>query len=364
MASTVRSRRRATAIAVPGTVAVLLAGAFAPAPALAASNSSALPFPSVCPTGQSPTASASTASSSPSTSAGPTASPTASASPSASASSAGSAASPKAAATSSASATTAVPAPSGSSARPSASASPSASSDTGGFWGWLNGVWTWIVSDAPRSSSTGSTVEDAVAPLSGGAHVVEAAAGLGARQAEPSPAPSCIPAAEASSLAAAAAASPSEGVTASTIPWVMKTPNMVAWGLTFNGVKSVQVWDPSSKAYVAENVLDFTADSLTITSMVTYSIQNGQTVYNNAGASTTTTLTNPHLMVRRMSADLYGLLGQTYDPDHLPPLPVGLKVPLPIVFTNVTSVIAYLNTQSIQVPGFNGFASNGIASPQ
>ncbi|WP_211244362.1 hypothetical protein [Actinospica robiniae] len=146
---------------------------------------------------------------------------------------------------------------------------------------------------------------------------------------------------------------------------MMKTPSMTMWNLTFNGVKSIKVWDPDSKSYTDENILDFTASSITITSMVTYSIQNGQTVFNNAGSGTTTTLTNPHLMVKSMTADLYGLIGQTYDPDHLPPLPVGLTVPLvPVIFTDVTTVIGGLHTDSITVPGFAGYSSDGVASPQ
>ncbi len=379
MASTVRSRRRATAIAVPGTVAVLLAGAYVATPALAAtsSTSTSLPFPSVCPTEQSAssgtgTGTTSTTSSSPSTSSG-----SASSSPSTESSSAS--ASPTPTATASANASTSASAaanvavgggsPSATpstSATNSATASASASaSSSSGFWGWLNGVWTWIFSDSEQSDTAQSSAQDAVAPLSA-AHVVEAADGVGAQaEATASAAATCIPAAEASSLAAAASASPSEGVTASTIPWVMKTPELTMWNLTYNGVKSLQVWDPTSQKYVDENVLDFTASEIDIQSMVTYSIQNEQTVFNDAGSGTTTKLTNVHLMVTKMTADLYGLIGQTYDPDNQPPLPVGFTIPLiPVIFTNVTTTIAYLHTDGIAIPGFNGFASTGVASPE
>ena len=143
----------------------------------------------------------------------------------------------------------------------------------------------------------------------------------------------------------------------------MKTPVLTMYDLTFNGVKTVQVWNGS--AFVDEQVLDFTASKLTIESMVTYSIQNGQTVYNNAGSGTTTTLINPHLMVTKMTASLFGLIPQTYTPTSLPPLPVGLTVPLiPVVFTGVTTQLAYLHTDTIAVPGFDGFGVTGTASPQ
>lgn len=359
MASTVRSRRRATAIAVPGTVAVLLAGAFAAAPALAASTSPSLPFPSVCPSGQS-ASNASNPTSSASTGKSPTAKPTASADKSAGAAS--STPKPSATPTTSDSASAAANAPV-TTGSPSPSTSSSSSTGGDGFWGWLNGVWTWIFSDSPTSAG-GASVQDAVAPLSG-AHAVDAAAALGAREAGSKASPDCVSAQEAAKLAAEASASPSDDFTASTLPWVMKSPSMTAWNLTFNGVKTIKVWDPDSKSYADEDILDFTASSITITSMVTYSIQNGQTVFNNAGSGTTTTLTNPHLMVKSMNADLYGLIGQTYDPQHLPPLPVGLTVPLvPVIFTDVTTVIGGLYTDTITVPGFAGFASDGVASPE
>lgn len=356
MASTVRSRRRATAIAVPGTVAVLLAGAFAAAPALAASSSPALPFPSICPTGQSAPGAGSAVP-------GPSTSTKAATSAAASAS-AGRSTAPATSAAPSASTSQAANTTVSTSASPSSTSSSAASSGSGGgFWGWLNGVWTWIFSDSPQTSAT-PAAEDAVAPLSA-AHVVAAAAALGEPESAATTAPNCVSAAKAAALAAAASASPSEGVTAGTIPWVMKTSEMSMWNLTYNGVKSVQVWNPTLEKYTDENVLDFTGSELTIQSMVTYSVQNGQTVYNDAGTGTTTTLIDPHLMVVTMTADLYGLLGQTYDPDNPPPLPVGVPVPIvPVIFTNVTSVNAYLITQSIQVPGFNGFASPGAASPQ
>jgi hypothetical protein len=140
---------------------------------------------------------------------------------------------------------------------------------------------------------------------------------------------------------------------------------MLMYDLTYNGVKTVSVWDSSTNSYTTEQVLDFTASKLTITSMVTYSIQDGKTVYNNAGTGTTTTLTDPHLMVVKLTADLLGLLPQTYDPSNPPPLPVGLTIPLiPVLFTNVTTQLAYLSTDAITVPGFQGFAESGIASPE
>lgn len=393
MASTVRSRRRATAIAVPSTMALVLTGAFVAAPALAATNSPTS-LPSICATSQSAATSASSSSSAgPSkTSASPSASST-SGTPSASSSSAGSVANgAKTSASSSASSSASAGATGSASAGASASASPSASSSSNGFWGWLNGVWTWIFGDTAIPTHTAQVVAVNASKTAGGTKVENVAASATSKSSStsknsssksstttsttPSTSTStssssgsdqnCISAASASALARKAAANgTSEGVYAGAIPWVMKTSVLTLYDLTYNGVKTVSVLDSSTGQYVDEQVLDFTASKLTIDSMVTYSIQNGQTVYNNAGSGTTTTLINPHLMTVSLSGSLFGLLPQDYTPTNQPPLPVGLTIPLiPVVFTGVTTQLAFLHTDTIAVPGFDGFAQTGVASPQ
>jgi hypothetical protein len=240
-------------------------------------------------------------------------------------------------------------------------------------------VWTWILSDAPYAAHTGAVQADAPLIRGGGAHVEDGNAPLGTKQGSifsdvadgdttptPDPTPDCISSASAAALASKAAASgASEGVTAGTVPWVMKTSDLSLYDLTYNGVKTVSVLDPDTGKYGDEQVLDFTSSKVTIASMVTYSIQHGQTVYNNAGSGTTTTLINAHLMTVSLAGSLFGLIPQTYTPTNPPPLPVGLTVPLiPVVFTGVTTQLAFLNTGSISVPGFDGFAQDGVASPQ
>ena len=365
MASTVRSRRRTTAIALPSALAVLMAGAFAAAPALAASSTPSLPFPTVCASGQSTGTTGGSTSASPSTSSTsptPSASSSTSGSPSASASPSPSA-TPTGTKAADGTSTTASPSASAPGSA-SASPSPSSSSSGGGFWGWLNGVWTWIFSDAQYTPHTG--VVAAAAPLNhGGVRVEDAGAALGAKQ-DSGSSPDCISSASAAALAAKAAADgTSEGVVAGAIPWVMKTSVLSLYDLTYNGVKTVSIRDSSTGKYTDEQVLDFTASKITIESMVTYSIFNGQTVYNNAGSGTTTTLIDAHLMTVSLTGSLFGLIPQTYTPSNQPPLPVGLTVPLiPVVFTGVTTQLADLTTGSISVPGFDGFAQNGVASPQ
>ena len=365
MHSTVRFRRRATAIAVPGAMVIIVAGAFLAAPAFGVSPSStALPFPTVCSSGQSSSSSASASASSSSATPSATGTPTPSASATGTATAKANSAKTGSAPSASASGTGTSSATGGSSASPSAT--PSASSSSGGFWGWLNGVWTFIFSDAQYVGHSGAVA--AAAPRDGGVHFEDAAnsTGTSSSSSTSTSATNCLSSASAAALKAKAQANgTSEGVYAGTIPWVMKTPSTLMYDLTYNGVKTVSVWNSSSGKYEDEQVLDFTMSKITITSMVTYSIYNGQTVYNNAGSGTTTTLINVHLMVRSMTSELLGLLPQTYTPSNQPPLPVGLTIPLiPILFTNVTTQIAYLSTGSISIPGFDGFANNGIASPQ
>jgi hypothetical protein len=249
-------------------------------------------------------------------------------------------------------------------------------------------VWTWIFGDAPYTGGHSGVVA-ADAPLSAGrpnAAVGNAVAGnalLSDRggvsvEAAADPAGSTPTATGTGGTSPACVTepvqtgpTPEEGVDAVTVPWVLKTPSLTLLGLTFNGVENVQVWNESEGKYVDEAVLDFTASELIIDSMVTYSLQSGaqqgstDTVYNNAGSGTVTTLHDVHMMTVSLTASLYGLLPQQYTPTKLPPLPQGLDLGIiPVIFTGATVQLAYLNTGSIDVPGFDGSATPGAASPQ
>lgn len=143
----------------------------------------------------------------------------------------------------------------------------------------------------------------------------------------------------------------SDGITAAEIPWHLSAPSMTMDGLTYNGVTTIKT-DTGS-----EKVLDFTAAKATLVSMVTYSHQaGGKLQYVNGGAGQTVTLTNVHLCSTSLTADVLGLLHQTFTPDApglLVPLQ-GITIPIPLLFTNVEADNAFLNTQTIVIPGFNG----------
>jgi len=369
------SRRALVAIATPITLTAV-AGALALAgPASAAGTSSVLPFPtSICGT------------------ASPSASPSISATRSATAT-------PQASASASGSTKANTPKTAGGSASPSPSASgstspaaggattptptPSASSSSsGGFWGWLNGVWTWIfgsqqlpkagaapVLNAAYTKSTGtststsggaagaaaSAVEQGatkVGSVSGGTKTVthsgavkQAATGAGA-QASPSPTASCLPKSQIKKNTAS-----SDGNTAANVPWHLSTPSMTMYSLTYNGVTTIQT------ANGPEQVLDFTAAKVTLLSMVTYSQQGGGKLqYVDGGQGQTVTLENVHLWSTSFTADVLGLIHQTFTPQNPGLLTVlqGLTIPLPLLFTNVEADNAFLNTGTIAIPGFNG----------
>jgi hypothetical protein len=126
---------------------------------------------------------------------------------------------------------------------------------------------------------------------------------------------------------------------------------MTMYSLTYHGVTTIKT-DSGS-----EQVLDFTAAKATLDSMVTYSHQSGGKLqYVDGGANQTVTLTNVHLWATSMTADVLGLLHQTFTPASpglLIPLQ-GITIPIPLLFTNVEADNALLNTQSIVIPGFNG----------
>jgi hypothetical protein len=138
---------------------------------------------------------------------------------------------------------------------------------------------------------------------------------------------------------------------------------MTMKGLTYNGLTTVKTWDPQTQTCSGSlQVMDFTADTVTLVSMVTFSHQGGSNLqYVNGGPGQTVTLTGVHLQTTTMTADVYGIpIPVTLSPTSLPTvllgLVVGFKVPdlIPVVFTNVDADNAYLSTQSITINGFDG----------
>jgi hypothetical protein len=175
--------------------------------------------------------------------------------------------------------------------------------------------------------------------------IKQAATGADA-QASPSPTASCLPASKIKKNTAT-----SDGNTAANLPWHLSTPSMTMYSLTYNGVTTIQTADGP------EQVLDFTAAKATLLSMVTYSQQGGGKVqYVDGGKGQTVTLENVHLWSTSFTADVLGLIHQTFTPANPGLLTVlrGITIPLPLLFTNVEADNAFLNTGTIAIPGFDG----------
>ncbi len=340
------ARRAIVAVSVPLAAAAVAGTLALDAPANAAGSSTVLPFAtSVC--GDSTTTTGG-GSSSTKKSATPTPKASASKTPSAKASTAPSpstSASPSASASSSGTADTTT---NGTAATPSASTS---SSSAGGFWGWLNGVWTWIFGADQLAPTTAAPAIDAGYVHSGvgtnaGAADAKSVSLLTAASASPSATASCVPSSEVKKNALAA----TTGDTAAESPWHLSTPSMTQYGLTYNGVTTIKTIDGGSI-----RAMDFTATKVTLVSMVTYSHQGGTKLqYVDGGANQTVTLTNVHLLTTELKGKLLGIVPVDFTPDNPPPLLVGVTTPIPLLFTDVEADNAFLNTDSIEIPGFNG----------
>ncbi|MBS2961821.1 hypothetical protein KGA66_02090 [Actinocrinis puniceicyclus] len=361
-----KNRRALVALGAPMAVAAVAGALTFATPANAAGASSPLPFPtSVCGTATPVGA----GSASPSASAHRSASATPKAGASASGTGSTKPNSPRSPAASpsrSASATASQSPAAGGTTAPSPSPSASSSS-SGGFWGWLNGVWTWIWG-SEQLPHAGAAVVMGAAFAHSSVHVdasgkpvnldgtiarASSTPGPGSLSrptpvSAPTPTPTrtCIPKSQIKKNTASSA-----GNTAAELPWHLSAPSMTMYSLTYNGVTTIQT------ANGPEQVLDFTAAKVTLVSMVTFSQQGGGKLqYVNGGQGQTVTLENVHLWSTSFTADVLGLLHQTFTPQNpglLAPLQ-GITVPLPLLFTNVEADNAFLSTGTIVIPGFNG----------
>jgi hypothetical protein len=257
--------------------------------------------------------------------------------------------------------TTAPPSTAPTPTSPSPTATPT--NGGGGFWGWLNGVWQWIF-----SSST--AVSDHVPQVAAAAPLRDAPIG-GATPGRSAPLKIGIKSDPIKRLTAVATCAPTTaaplhkdeaapaGNQVAQIPWHLSTPSMTMYGLTFNGVDTVETSNGSLQ------VLDFTVQKVDIVSMVTYSYPggpNGQRQYNNAGSGTTTVLNNVRLWTTKMVASVYGLLPVTLTPTSpittILGVAQGFTIPIPVVFTNVNADNALMSAGGLNVPGFKGYAGS------
>ena len=138
--------------------------------------------------------------------------------------------------------------------------------------------------------------------------------------------------------------------------WHLDADVLTLKGMTYNGVDTIDT------AGGPVNVLDFTADTVELVSMVTYAdnpAAPGKRMYANGGKGRTVTLTHVHLHVLKQTGNAFGLLGLTLAPGSpdmtLIGLTEGLKLPIPVVFTGVHVDQYLLTSDTLDVPGFHAY---------
>ncbi len=163
---------------------------------------------------------------------------------------------------------------------------------------------------------------------------------------KPTPSEYCVPPDEVGPNTA-----DSPGLVAAEDPWHLGASSMTMYNLTYLGTTTVRT------AGGSQQVLEFTAAKVTLVSMVTYSKQkDGKRQYVNGGKNRTVTLTNVHLWSKSMTADVLGLVHQTFTPDSPGLLTAlrGVTIPIPLLFTDVEADNAFLSVKTIVIPGFSG----------
>jgi hypothetical protein len=134
--------------------------------------------------------------------------------------------------------------------------------------------------------------------------------------------------------------------------WHLDSTKLTLYFLTYNGVTTINT------ANGPVNVLDFTAQSADVDSMVTYAANpsSGKNDYSNGGSGKTVHLTNVHLHVLKQTGNLLGLIPVTLAPGSADMALIGLTqgIPLPIAWFTDTHVDQYtLTADTLSIPGFN-----------
>ncbi|MFQ6197144.1 hypothetical protein [Streptomyces sp. NPDC000405] len=138
-------------------------------------------------------------------------------------------------------------------------------------------------------------------------------------------------------------------------PWYLEASKLTLTGLTYEGVKRVTMANKQQKT-----VLKFTADALEIRDL--HQIVNNQgKQYHVAGMGTTSTVTGGKVTMytEELKGKLLGILPSTQSPTSLPPLIPGLKLPIPIFFTNVKIRQAGQFGGTLHIPNLHQYQTDG-----
>ncbi|MEV4431433.1 hypothetical protein [Streptomyces sp. NPDC049585] len=138
-------------------------------------------------------------------------------------------------------------------------------------------------------------------------------------------------------------------------PWYLEASTLTLHGLTYEGVKQITMVNGEKKA-----VLKFTADSLDIKDL--HQIVNNQGMqYHVAGIGTTSTVGSGRITMytEELKGNLLGLIPSTQSPSSPPPLIPGVKLPVPIFFTNVKIRQAGQYGGTLHIPNLHQYLTPG-----
>ncbi|MEU4209064.1 hypothetical protein AB0F13_03500 [Streptomyces sp. NPDC026206] len=138
-------------------------------------------------------------------------------------------------------------------------------------------------------------------------------------------------------------------------PWYLEASKLTLTGLTYEGVKRITMVNGQQKS-----VLKFTADSLAIKDL--HQIVNNQgKQYHVAGSGTTSTVSGARITMytEELKGKLLGVLPSTQSPSSLPPLIPGVKLPIPIFFTDVKIRQAGQYGGTLHIPNLRQYLTEG-----
>ncbi|GHC48794.1 hypothetical protein [Streptomyces cinnamoneus] len=141
-------------------------------------------------------------------------------------------------------------------------------------------------------------------------------------------------------------------------PWYLEASKLTLKGLTYEGVKRITMVNGQQKP-----VLKFTADALEIKDL--HQIVNNQgKQYHVTGTGTTSTVSAGKITMytEELKGKLLGVLPSTQSPSSLPPLIPGVKLPIPIFFTDVKIRQAGQYGGTLHIPNLHQYLTEGTYS--
>ncbi|MFI1968872.1 hypothetical protein BLA24_24190 [Streptomyces cinnamoneus] len=138
-------------------------------------------------------------------------------------------------------------------------------------------------------------------------------------------------------------------------PWYLEASKLTLHGLTYEGVKRIRTVNGEQKS-----VLKFTADMLEIQDL--HQIVNSQgRQYHVTGKGTNSTVSGGRITMytEELKGNLLGLIPSTQSPTSVPPLIPGLKLPIPIFFTNVKIRQAGQFGGTLHIPNLHQYLTEG-----